>query len=1246
MDFAILHEEQVTGDSLGEQIGDQYVIHERTADVLEKINKRLNEEEKTVRSYRRALSFSQMLQKDLVPILLNSTNNSTVFDAVVRLLVNLTVPVECLCPMDMLSKSDVGRQTLFELNSSLTSTKKIFRDSRCTRVIVEQMSNVSASKEECREQQSTMVNNCVLLIRNILHIPDVTLDPGPGKSSSKICSVQNQIMWNLFAQNLDRVLLELIQHKNCSIWCTSVVQLIALVYKDQHLSTLQKLLQNFLESSLSESSEDNESNTSPKDYLVQSCDTTTDDTSDQASRETSSPDVVSRTCRPVLKRRVSSGSLEVLPNNSPAPSTAPPSPVLLHLLGQPDSGTQQEKDINHSPRQVSMSEDVGSQPLGSEGTSGIESENFMSTAEAEIEPPHKVYVREGGLLERRQSPLQGESHSYVHKPSSALSGVTASTVTTTCSTSSDTQQQGSKNGSTQKQQAFNQQNQGTGGPTSGSESSDITGIPKRQEKPGHGYGSSDCGYMTGHMEQSMEAESQEMVSSSSNDDDQIGGVGVGDRGKRNAPPRTNPVKPRAKNPSGTKLTLAEKKDKHRLKLLKRSKENRMRVKAMVNHIPTDKDISELLTEFTVDFLHNGYSSLVSELLEKLSLKSSDISMDKSHFLWLLTYFLKFASQLEIGLDQIGSVISFRTLSYLTYEGVELLETLELAHREQRSDINPHLRKMHLVVVALREFIQTVGSYTEFPALSPQDIQHLELLKLHTYLSKDVRQLVVLLLRRFNPAIQSLQYLSDLIVTNHILLLDLEKTSGRKPDAPRDTSFDMPGHVLQFANVEMMRQYGRLLEGFEQNTPFVNDCIFTVMHHVAGDLESPHTLYIPSILKSFSKIWEQGLQICDDWVDLIEYIIQKFIQTMGSSPHSCAANMVECLDYTDIVQDEFGLTGAQASQLFWHFSQVENSKDPVGAIIEIYKQTDNLSLSRLSVIQALLSNGIITHAQYMNFIYMKNVMGSQCKTEHEGSVIAEVGSEHCNSDGHITDNEDANEKEDNRTSEIQVLKDCLVKQGRGSLITWLQEVLLVACRVKMFPSLLVPEGSNIPHEPIPFYFNKARQSIPLVPWNRNQYQGLQSETFILMLHKLGFHLPADVGKVFPRIPHFWSADHIYSVAVRIGPVAPHTLNFSLDDLEKMSAKEGSLGEDAQEMRSSENEEENGNNGPDVEADFESMDLLGDDGGFGNDNIIGNAASGSWINMAMMSKKLAGTMNSKSPNPCGRPSPESEEYMDMD
>jgi len=1101
MENAILNEEQMLGSSLGHQVGDSYIIHSETSEVLDNINRRLNEEDKNLRTYRRALAFSQMIQKDLVPILVSSMHNLEVFDAVIRLMVNLTVPVECLCPLDILNKSDAGRQTIFELSNSLLKTKEVFRDSRTTRVIMERLS-LYATKDKISSTEVTLVNNCLLLIRNILHIPD-----GQNKNPKQKCSNQNQIMWNLFAQNLDKILLDLIKNKMSNIWCTSVVQLIALVYKDQHVITLQKLLQNFLETSLSESSEDNESNTSPK-YQNGSCSPTTDDSSDQASRQTYTPQLNTQAVR---ERRQSSGSLEVLPNNSPAPSEEALSPGPLSPSSQKSQKSGRSRNLKASSARMEVNQDNNNENT----SSGIDSEIFSN----DNEPPQKLYITENENGEKhvhgRRSPTKNKE--FVHKmraPQNYPSQLFRSSEPTT-----------EKGGSA-------------------SDSSEATGVPKSSKLPTKHQTSdnSDYGYVTQTMEQTMEQEHQEMISSSSNDDELL---------IRNAPPRTNPVKPRAKK-DVSNLTPVEKKEKHRLKLLKRSRENRMRVKAMVNHIPTDKDISELLKEFTVDFLHNGYSGLVEELLEKLSKNDTDITMDKSHFLWLLTYFLKFASQLEIGLDQIGTVLSFRTLSYITYEGVELLETLELANRERRVDINPHLRRMHLVVTALREFIQTVSSYNEIKNLCFGDKQHITKLQLQSLYTKEIRQLLLLLLRRFNPQIQSLQYLSDLIVCNHMLLMDLEQVS--ECEEYKGPKFSMTNHVEQYSNPELMRQYGRLLEEFEQNTPFVNDCIFTVMHHIAGDLNSPQVLYIPSILKSFSKIWEQGLQICDDWVDLIEYIIQKFIQTMGSSPHSCAANMVECLDYTEAV-DECGFTGAQTSQLFWHFNQVENSKDPVGAIIEVYRQTDNLSLSRLAVIQALLSQGIITHAQYMNFMYMKSVMTH--KAEHEGSVIAEVGSEHCNSDGHNDyDNDepnDSNQESKNNNSEIQVLKDCLVKQGRESLIPWLQEVLLDACRVKMYPDTLCPEGSEFPHEPIPFYYNKAKQSIPLVAWNRIQYQGLQTEAFILMLHKLGFHLPADVGKVFPRIPHFWSADHIFTVALKIGPIDRESLKFSTDELEKMSNK---------------------------------------------------------------------------------------------
>ena len=65
------------------------------------------------------------------------------------------------------------------------------------------------------------------------------------------------------------------------------MQVIALVYKDQHVQTLERSLHQWLETSISESSEDNESNTSPAERCVEesaeeltSMEPTTDDSSD------------------------------------------------------------------------------------------------------------------------------------------------------------------------------------------------------------------------------------------------------------------------------------------------------------------------------------------------------------------------------------------------------------------------------------------------------------------------------------------------------------------------------------------------------------------------------------------------------------------------------------------------------------------------------------------------------------------------------------------------------------------------------------------------------------------------------------------------------------------------------------------------------------------------------------------------------------------------------------------------------
>lgn len=53
--------------------------------------------------------------------------------------------------------------------------------------------------------------------------------------------------------------------------------------------------------------------------------------------------------------------------------------------------------------------------------------------------------------------------------------------------------------------------------------------------------------------------------------------------------------------------------------------------------------------------------------------------------------------------------------------------------------------------------------------------------------------------------------------------------------------------------------------------------------------------------------------------------------------------------------------------------------------------------------------------------------------------------------------------------------------------------------------------------------------------------MKYQPFLLLLHKLGFYLPADTGKTFAQIPNFWTADHVFNVAQQLGSIDPGNNN---------------------------------------------------------------------------------------------------------
>lgn len=76
----------------------------------------------------------------------------------------------------------------------------------------------------------------------------------------------------------------------------------------------------------------------------------------------------------------------------------------------------------------------------------------------------------------------------------------------------------------------------------------------------------------------------------------------------------------------------------------------------------------------------------------------------------------------------------------------------------------------------------------------------------------------------------------------------------------------------------MQKYGYLLDDFDNNGKYMNDCIFTMMHHIGGDIDNVSTLFQPKILKTFSKIWNSGYDMCD--VSLFSYFYMYYLKILN------------------------------------------------------------------------------------------------------------------------------------------------------------------------------------------------------------------------------------------------------------------------------------------------------------------------------------------------------------------------------
>lgn len=200
-----------------------------------------------MRTLRRAINFGQHVKKHLIPLLIY-VKDAKIIDVTLRIFVHLTIPINCLFPGDIIHCNDINCHGLIDI-------KEAFADFRDIQSIIGHMRTILDNEQQLTFFHCDSINNCLLLLRNLLYIPDaIKIDI---KDNNQHVKTQNKILWHMFALNIDKVLLELMVREQKTAWTITIVQLIALMYKDQDVNSNQ-----LFDETITDNCEDVESNTS------------------------------------------------------------------------------------------------------------------------------------------------------------------------------------------------------------------------------------------------------------------------------------------------------------------------------------------------------------------------------------------------------------------------------------------------------------------------------------------------------------------------------------------------------------------------------------------------------------------------------------------------------------------------------------------------------------------------------------------------------------------------------------------------------------------------------------------------------------------------------------------------------------------------------------------------------------------------------------------------------------------------
>ncbi|KAM4796026.1 protein timeless homolog [Rhinophrynus dorsalis] len=186
------------------------------------------------RDIRQQLGAAQILQNDLVHLVIQHHDDPQLFDAVIRLMVNLTQPA-LLC-FGKVPQDPTFRHHFLQVVSYLQAYKEAFANERLFGVLSEKLYDLLQMDWEQRgEEHNLLIERILLLVRNILHVP---ADPEEEKSVDDDASAHDRVLWAIHMSGMDDLVKFLASSETEQQWSMHVLETVSLMFRDQTAENL------------------------------------------------------------------------------------------------------------------------------------------------------------------------------------------------------------------------------------------------------------------------------------------------------------------------------------------------------------------------------------------------------------------------------------------------------------------------------------------------------------------------------------------------------------------------------------------------------------------------------------------------------------------------------------------------------------------------------------------------------------------------------------------------------------------------------------------------------------------------------------------------------------------------------------------------------------------------------------------------------------------------------------------------